>query len=309
LLLQPLRPGDIVDIVAPASRCTTKEFNDGVRAIKKLGLKPRYAKNIFAKSVLFSNSDEERLDQLKRAVYAPDSKMIWCLRGGYGSLRLLPSMHQWPTPKKKKIFLGYSDITSLHNFLGQEWKWPTLHGQMVERFGGVKIGEKERKNLIDILFGHKSRVEFHKLKPLNAAARKIDRVLGPVTGGNAAVLQSHLGTPSSWRPHKGILFLEDIGERPHRVDRMLEQFRQAGWFDRTDAVVFGYFMLSDARDRRDLWNDVMPRFAKTMTIPVLSGLPVGHNWELQTPMPFRTHAELETGPKASLIVSTGIAPA
>jgi len=102
------------------------------------------------------------------------------------------------------------------------------------------------------------------------------------------------------------LFLEDTGERPHRVDRMLAQAAQAGWFKDVHAVVFGYFSLSDARDRRVLWNDVMARFAKSVKVPVLRGLPVGHDPKRQFTLPFQTPAVLKTGGTASLQVQTGI---
>jgi muramoyltetrapeptide carboxypeptidase len=105
---------------------------------------------------------------------------------------------------------------------------------------------------------------------------------------------------------KNILFLEDIGERPHRVDRMLMQFEQAGIFNDVQAVVFGHFLLNDSKDRRDLWNDVMIRFAKRMKFPVFRGLPVGHDQKVQHTLPFNTAAVLNGGAQGSLIVESGI---
>lgn len=305
-MLSALRPGDIVDVVAPASRCTDQELRHGLKALEKAGLVPRVPKRLFAPSRLFSNSDEIRLEHLRRALYAPDSKMIWCVRGGYGSLRLIPQLLKWPQPRQKKIFLGYSDITTLHMFLNQQWKWPTLHGQMLERFGGSKMSVRERQHLLSILFGKRNEVDYGPLTPLNSAARRSRQIRGRVSGGNLAVVVSSLGTPAEYAPPSEILFFEDIGERPHRVDRMLSQMQQSGKFKKAKAIVFGYFMLDQARDRRDLWNDVIPRFASSMKIPVLKGLPVGHNWEKQAPLPFQTPAVLVTGQKGRLIVQSGI---
>ncbi|NJL24344.1 MAG: hypothetical protein HC902_03670 [Calothrix sp. SM1_5_4] len=88
MLLEPLQNGEIVDIVAPASRCTDEELKNGLKVLRELGFVPRVPKNLFGgKTYLFANSDAERLRQLKSALYAPDSKLIWCVRGGYGALR------------------------------------------------------------------------------------------------------------------------------------------------------------------------------------------------------------------------------
>lgn len=305
---KPLKPGDIVDVVAPASRCSEQELKAGVSFIKSLGLVPRVPKNLFGprKLPLFANSDQERLKQLKKALYAPDSKMIWCVRGGYGSLRLMPDVRRWKKPRRPKIFLGYSDITTLHAHFNQAWDWPTVHGPMVERAGSGRMSAGEKRALVSLIFGRTGAVEFKTLKPMNAAARRSRVVRGTLWGGNMAVLQSALGTPSALKPNGHILFFEDIGEAPHRVDRMLSQFHQAGWFKHTKAIVFGHFLLNDAKQRRQLWNDVIPRFAASVRFPVFRGLPVGHNSKVQFPLPFNTRVVLKTGPRAIMTVESGI---
>jgi muramoyltetrapeptide carboxypeptidase len=304
---KPLQPGDIVDVVAPASRCSPQELKAGVAFLKSLGLRPRVPHNLFdRKSVLFANTDEQRLSQLKKAVYAPDSKMIWCIRGGYGCLRLMPSVRRWKKPARPKIFLGYSDITTLHAHFNQAWKWPTVHGPMLERAGSGRMSAGEKRALLALLFGRVDRLEFKKLKAMNKPARKVRTVKGVLWGGNMAVLQSALGTPSALKPNGHILFFEDTGEAPHRVDRMLSQFAQAGWFGSTKAIVFGHFLLKDAKLRRQLWTDVLPRFAASVKFPVFAGLPVGHSPTVQFPLPFNTPVVLKTGSKAELVVQSGI---
>lgn len=307
--LTALGPGDVVDIVAPAGKCSRQDLSNGLRALRALGLNPRVPRDLFAPSVLFANTDARRLAHLRKALYAADSKLVWCVRGGYGSLRLVPEMLGWQKPKHVKLLLGYSDITTLHAFLNHRWGWPTVHGPMVERFGRGVAVPGERKALLDLLFGRRDSLTFSGLKPLNAAARGAGRIHGPVFGGNMAVLQSTLGTRSRFPAGGKILFFEDIGERPHRVDRMLEQFRQAGWFDRALAVAFGHFLLEDARDRRQLWSDVIPRFSRSMPIPVVKGLPVGHDPRRQMPLAFGTRAELRLGAKPVLVVNSPVARA
>jgi muramoyltetrapeptide carboxypeptidase len=255
--------------------------------------------------MLFANTDERRLAHLRAAVYAEDSNLIWCVRGGYGSIRLLEGMARWPKPRRAKMLLGYSDVTTLHAFVNQRWGWPSLHGPMLERLGRA-VAPSERKFQLDVIFGRRAEASFGALKPLNHAARAARVIRAPILGGNAAVLQSSLGTPFALDPRGAILFLEDIGERPHRVDRMLTQFRQAGWFDRARAVVFGHFQLAAEADRRQLRRDVFPRFAAEVKIPVLGGLPVGHDPRRQLTLPLNTPAVLSLGPRGSLRVRTGL---
>ena len=303
--LAAAQPGDLVDVVAPASPCLPADLERGLAAARALGLRTRVPENFFAKNSLFANTDQKRLAHLRAAVEAEDSNLIWCVRGGYGSIRLLEQMAKWPKPKRAKTLLGYSDITTLHAFVNQRWGWPSLHGPMLERLGR-EVAPGERRQQLDVVFGRRTEVTFPGLKPLNAAAARARTLRAPVLGGNAAVLQSSLGTPFALDPRGAILFLEDIGERPHRVDRMLTQFRQAGWFDRARAVVFGYFQVSTDEDRRQLRRDVFPRFAAEVRIPVLSGLPVGHDPRRQLTLPLNTAAELTLGPAARLRVKTGL---
>lgn len=304
--LKPIVKGDIVDVVAPASKCTRKELKRAIASIRALGLKPRIPKDLFGRSELFSNSDAVRLKHLKAAVSAKDSSMIWCVRGGYGAIRLMPAVEKWPRPKQTKIFLGFSDITTLHSHFNRKWNWPTLHGPLMDRLGRDAMSAGEKRELLNMLFGRTQSVEFAGLTPMNAAASRRKKIRASVLGGNFTVLQSSLGTPSAFKPGGCILFLEDTGERPHRVDRMLTQAAQAGWFKDVRAVVFGYFQLNDAKDRRILWSDVMDRFARSMKVPVFKGLPVGHDPKRQFTMPFNTPAVLQTGRKGTLTVQTGI---
>ena len=126
--LAAVSKGDIVDVIAPASPCLPADLERGLAAARALGLEPRVPRHFFAKSMLFANTDQKRLEHLRAAVYAADSKLIWCVRGGYGSIRLLDAMARWPRPKRPKILLGYSDVTTLHAFVNQRWGWPSLHG-------------------------------------------------------------------------------------------------------------------------------------------------------------------------------------
>jgi len=301
----PLKPGDIVDIVAPGFAPTVEELENGIRFLEGWGLVPRLPRNIRGKDILCSNCDEVRFQHLKEALYAKDSKAIWCVRGGYGSLRLIPHLLKLKSPKMRpKLFIGLSDITSLHAFLNQKWGWPTVHGPLLERLGRRAALPKFERELKKLVFGEITRIRFSNLKALNEAAVRDGVVRGKVSGGNLIVLQSSLGTKASWQTDGRILFFEDVGERGYRVDRVLEQFTQAGLFRRARAIVFGQFTESHERDGRDLVPLVIKRFAKTMKIPVFSGLQSGHDI-IQRPVPFETPSLLQLGKRGELQCETG----
>lgn len=297
-----LNRGDIVDVIAPASACRRSELNGAIKWLKAQGFQPRVPINIFSRGhATFAQTDEVRFAHLKRALLAEDSKAIWCVRGGYGALRLMPQLARIKKPKFAKIIVGYSDITTLHSYFNGAWAWPTLHGPLLDRFGRKANRTKETREVLALLRGTLEDIRFAGLSPVNSLARKKRKIRGPLVGGNIAVLQSSLGTKYAYRPQGHIVFFEDIGERPHRLDRMLTQFLQAGYFERARAVVFGSLLVNDVKDRRLIYQDVLPRFASALKIPVLTGLPCGHG-KVQRPLPLLTNAQLELGSNPKLTV-------
>lgn len=301
---QTLKAGDIVDVIAPGSGCSPQELKGGLELIRSWGLRPRVAPHILGKEVLFSNKDHIRLQGLIQALRAKDSPLIWCLRGGYGSLRLLPQLSQLQKPPRQKVILGYSDITTLQTFVYSYWSWRALHGPLLASYGAKLTldQQKEAQELKKLLFGQKKEMVFKGLKPLNRVAQKSQTLKGPVLGGNLCVLNSSLGTPWQVVPRGSIVFFEDTGEKPHRVDRMLTQMKQAGVFKGVKAIVFGQMLFPDPFFEKLIWKDTIARFAGEMSIPVLKGLPVGHG-STQRPLPVGTQAQLILNPrKAELVV-------
>ncbi|HTV52399.1 MAG TPA: LD-carboxypeptidase [Steroidobacteraceae bacterium] len=302
-LLRPLlRAGDVIDVVAPGFRCTDELLEGGVRFLRDLGLTPRVPRALFGEDLLCANSDRIRFEQLRRALLAPDSRGIWCVRGGYGALRLVPALLRLPKPPRPKLFVGYSDATTLHYFLNHHWKWPTLHGPLLDRLGSGLVGAQELQELESVVLGGAPAVSFSELIPLNGPARRLRRVQSRVFGGNLSVLQTVLGTPLQRRPRQ-ILFLEDIGERGYRVDRMLQHLLQAGALAGVQALLFGDFLGGQDPDGRNLVNAVLERFAQAQRFPVLRGMRAGHG-EHQRPVFFNTRAGLRCGRSAELTIAT-----
>ena len=302
----PLQEGDIVDVIAPASKTTDEAVKGAVRFLTSWNLKPRVSKKMFGRELFTANTDDNRLKFLLDAFNAKDSKAIWCVRGGYGTNRLLPALFKARRPSgAPKLLIGLSDITSLHAFVNQHWGWPTVHGPLLDRLGRKLAKKNHLAELHDVLFGEIPEITFAGLKPLNPAARKSGVIRAPVTGGNLITLQSLIGTPCGWRTKNRILFFEEIGEKGYRVDRALEHFRQSGHFEHALAVVLGDFTdCVEADGSKKLVPAALKRFAESVKIPVFSGLQSGHD-VVQRPVPLETSAELYLGAKGRLVCQTG----
>ena len=303
---QPLQDGDIVDIIAPGWATTPEVLKSSLEFLESWNLKARVPKNLFKKNLITSNTDEARWAHLKAALLAKDSKVIWCLRGGYGSLRLLPDLAKIKKPSKVKLLIGISDITSLHNFFNHQWQWPSLHGALLDRIGQKnKVSPAIQKEMKRILWGESKEVVFKKLKPMNAAAKKVRRIKAPVVGGNLATLQPTLGTPYEFELNNKFLFLEDIGERGYKLDRMLVHFQQAGKLKHCKGILLGHFTGGDEPQGGNWVKKALLAWAQESNVPVFSGMESGHDVNLR-PVPFMTEATLIQTSGIEMTISTGV---
>lgn len=285
-----MKTGDIIDVIAPASPCPVDNLDEGVRWIMENGFTARVPPGIIKGDVFFAAPLMDQLAMMKEAVYS-DSKMLWSLRGGYGSMRLIPFMKKWKKPKQKKIFMGFSDVTALHLFFGQEWGWTTLHGRNVSAMSLSKKS-RDRNEVMPILTGKKDELTFRGLVPLNQHAKKAGAISGKVTGGNLKLLQSSIGTSWELEARGKIVFMEDVGERGYAIDRMFEQLRQADVIQKgLKAVVFGDFTEGAEKDGRDLSGVALKRFAETAPYPVYKGMKSGHG-DVNFTLPLHTKAEI-----------------
>jgi len=299
-----LKPGDIVDSVAPGSASRPEDFQAGLDLIKSWGLVPRLPENLMISHPFFSNENKPRFEFLKKALLAKDSKAIWCLRGGYGGLRIMPDLLKLKAPvAQNKILIGYSDISSLHLWLTQKWKWTSLHAPLVESLGKEKYDISQINELRDVLMGKQKEVKFS-LVALNIQGEKLKKIQSSVIGGNLCVLASHSGTKCALNAKGKIVVLEDIGERGYRIDRMLEQLKQSGNLDKATAVVFGDFTGGNEKDGENFTAFAMETFARENKIPCFMGLEIGHGSN-NRPVFFGSKATLKGGIDSELIVSAG----
>lgn len=272
-----LSEGDIVDLIAPGSPSNPHDIESALKLITSWGLKPRFQRS-FKKYKLpyLTGSDEDRFLEFKTAIYAKDSKLVWCLRGGYGSLRILPHLCRLKKPKESKLVLGYSDITTLHSFLNDKWNWVSCHGPLLESLVSGRMSSKDINMVKDILFGHKSEFNIG-LRALNRVAKKQKKpIRGILSGGNLTVVNSHIGTQINPSFRSKIVFFEDIGERGYRLDRMLTQLSFSGAFSGCQSLVFGDFNGGYESSGKSLVWRTLKEWAENQKFPVYYKLPVGH---------------------------------
>ena len=324
-MMRPLS-SSLIDLVVPGSSITLEQMQSAVKQVESLGFKARVPSSkdlpVLLNSKGFSpskgwESSVARLKfrHLKKALRAKDSSAIWCVRGGYGSQKLMPFLQQMTPPLRSKLFIGYSDVTVIQVFLNLEWKWPALHFPVLTQ---VQKAPSLRR-FKDLLTGKKKECVFLNLKMLNKTqnykekqtkaerAKGAERVKGAeqrvkgaeqakgaekniksyLTGGNLSLIQSSIGTPWAGSFKNKILFLEDTGERAYRVDRALWQMEKAGVFNGVRALVLGDF----EPDRKNTFK-VFQSFAERVSFPVISGVPCGHGTK-QEALPFLTPCVLK----------------
>ncbi len=293
--LHILKPGDSVEVIAPASRCTDKQLADIKELLTSWELNCIIQPDIFGDDLLCANSDSARFKLLKNALENSHTKAIICARGGYGCMRLIPKLAQLQPPAANKLFVGMSDITALNLFLQQKWQWPVIHSSGLTR---DKFSSESISAVKAIFFGEKKDNVFLGTA-LNSLAEQHCHVRGPITGGNLCLVQTSIGTLWQIDTRNKIIFLEEVNERGYRIDRMLEHLQQAGLFDEALAIVLGDFLEGNEPDGSSLVQPVLERFAQNCKIPVIQVKNIGHGF-VNFPLVLGVEATLKLGKQVSL---------
>ena len=279
----PLRPGDTVHIVAPAGPFDVSSFEAGLGVLAER-YKPVYREDLYDAWRYLAGSDTRRAEELTQALTDSRARAVFCARGGYGVMRLLPSLplaDMAPT-----ALVGFSDITALHLPL-QGLGRVTLHGPVLTHLG------KQPREIQDALFRLLESPE--PPPPLSGKAAFVPGVVeGPLLGGNLSVLTRLLGTPYMPPLDGAILLLEDVGERPYRLDRMWTHLRLAGVFDRVKGLVLGDFTDCEFKDAPYSSQDVLRSLAEETGLPCAVGFPIGHDIP-NHPVALGTRVRLDAG--------------
>ena len=295
--LRRLRSGDRVALVAPASSFPAEEVEAGVAELARLGLEAVYDQSVFEKDRFVAGPIETRVRAILGALEDPSIAALIAIRGGYGSAQLLPFLDPDVLLTARKALIGYSDITAmltLYARLGMT----AIHGPMIDRRLSKGTAAYDEDSFRRVLMQAEPAGEFRppQLETLHAGT-----ATGVLVGGTLTQLMASLGTPWAFDPLPGsILFLEDIGERPYRIHRLLTQAAQARIFADVAGIVFGEFPGCDEPGGDPAIRDVLREFTSAMGVPVLFNFPSGHTSGPTWTLPFGVNAEVTTRPSPSL---------
>jgi muramoyltetrapeptide carboxypeptidase len=261
----PLRPGDSVRVVAPAGPFDRESFDKGLAVLSER-YRVTYDPGIFSRDRYLAGADSRRLVELDHALRDPAYRAVFAARGGYGSMRLLPELALDTLPAR--LLVGFSDITALHLAL-QAAGHVSVHGPVLTQLG--RAPAEAARWLFTLL---ETGFPPH---PLGGAARLVSGTAeGPLMGGNLSVLTRLLGTPYFPSLQGSILLLEDVGERPYRLDRMWTHLALAGALRGLVGVAMGCFTGCDEPDGSCRAEDALRPLATALGLPCALGFRVGH---------------------------------
>jgi muramoyltetrapeptide carboxypeptidase len=291
-------PGARIALVAPASPFEQSQFDAGVAELKRLGFEAVYDESVFDRLPLTAGSAGTRALALMRAFERPDADAVMAVRGGYGSVETLPLLDADRIKRSRRAFIGYSDLTTMHAYLGTTAGMASVHGSMLEGRFGQGPTEYDSSSFLTSLTDR----PLGELSPAGLETVNAGDASGPICGGTLVQLLASFGTPYEFRPPDGhVLFLEDVGERPYRVHRMLTQWRLAGRFRSTVGIVFAQFPKCEEPGGGVTVLDVIREFAADFPGPVVFGFPSGHTTTPTISMPFGVRVRVVAGPAPAVV--------
>jgi muramoyltetrapeptide carboxypeptidase len=287
-LIRPprLRPGDRVGVLAPASPCPVNELETGCVILEKLGLE--VVVDVGSESLqsdYLAGSDEYRASRFNQFVQDPEVRALFCARGGYGSLRILPELSYDRLRSTPKPLVGFSDITALLLACYRQTGLVCFHGPTVSTLATAD------QDTVDSLWQALSSTEPMQVHFPEALCLKPGSCEGTLLGGNFTTLSHLLGTDYFPSFAGAILLLEDRGEPTYRIDRMLTQLLHTGFFGNISGLILGDFSESGPRDEL---NELVQERLVSTSFPILSGVPIGHEQQNLT-LPLGLPATLDTG--------------
>jgi muramoyltetrapeptide carboxypeptidase len=295
-----LKRGDRLAIVAPASPFTREEFDRGVDEIRTLGFEPVYDQSVFARQRYVAGPANVRAAAIHAAWNDPSIAGLIGARGGYGSAQVLPLLDRGLAQRAAKAFIGYSDLTAVLTFMTLGCEMVAFHGPML----AGRLGRGAAGYDADSFERALCRVE-----PLGEmTAQGLESVRGGdargvLLGGTLTQLLASLGTPFAFAPPAGyVLFLDEVGERPYRLDRMVTQLKQTGLLARASAVVIGELPRCDEPSGEPGARAVMADLFAGFPGPVLIGFPSGHTVSPARTLPFGVACRVIAGPAPRVVI-------
>lgn len=268
-----LQKGDKVTVISPSSIIEPSILTGGIKCLKSWGLKVstgRYVRSTYGN---FAGTVQQRLGDLQRAMDDADCRAIFCSRGGYGANNLLAQLDFSKFHEHPKWLIGFSDITALHCRIQSEG-FASLHAPMLKHLLQEGADDYCNRAIHDILFGINAQQYYTcEGNPLNHTGK----ATGIIRGGNMAVWHGLIGTPYDINPEGTILFVEDVGEKPHAIERMFYNLKLSGFLDKLSGLIICQF--TEFEEHKQLGKELYPALAdllKGYTYPICFGFPVGH---------------------------------
>lgn len=320
-----LKIGDTVGLIAPASAVVESEFNRALENIKNLGFIPKVGKNAQKRYNFLAGTDKERLEDLHWAFSDMEVKAVWCIRGGYGTSRILPNIDYNLIRKNPKVFIGYSDITALHLAIHQNTGLVTFHGPG----GSSNYSDYTKNHVLNVLTNASApyKIELsadNKVREDEIYQTEVitkGKAKGKLIGGNLSLLVALAGTNFALKNTKGkLLFIEDVNEPPYKVDRMLTQLRQTIDMKHLAGIALGVFEDNSSRRRTNTETQSTPQTQPTQSttlldvfkdrlgdlgIPVIYGLSFGHIRD-QFTLPVGIEVVLDTENATMMFLESGV---
>lgn len=280
-----LRPGDSVAVIAPAGPFDRESFEAGVAVIAQR-YRVQYDPGIFQQQRYMAGDDRRRLAELTQVLADRSIRGIFCARGGYGTMRLLQKLQpqRAATAAPAQPLIGFSDITALHQWR-QSHGIVSIHGPVLTQLG--RLGRPTSERLFSLL------ESYTPAKPLHGTTTFVEGIAeGPLLGGNLSVFTRLLGTPFMPALEGAVLLLEDVGERPYRLDRMWTHLELAGVFRKVSGIALGSFTHCEERDAPYSSQDVLRELAVATGLPCATGFPIGHG-DINEPVPLGVRVRLD----------------
>jgi muramoyltetrapeptide carboxypeptidase len=287
-----LQAGDLIGVTTPASPYNAQALEKGLALLRDWGFRVVLGRKRSSRKGYLAGSDQERADELHSLLTNPEVKAVLCSRGGYGAMRILDLLDFKEIKGHPKFFMGFSDITVLLLAFWKKCGLMTFHGPMVTTL--PQLDPVSCSRVQAVLKGH-YRIECSLNKTEGLFSGNVEGIL---IGGNLTLLTHLIGT--SYEPvwNRTILFVEDCGEEPYRLDRLIQHLRLRGCLDKVGAILLGQFTQST---NKSIPVRVIKKMLGELPIPVWTGLPVGHG-SRNIPLPIGAPAFLD-GQKGRLIVN------
>lgn len=303
-----LKSGDTIGLVAPASPATEEEFTQAVTGLEREGFKVISGKSCTETyGGYLSGKPQIRADDIHEMFSSKEIDGIMCLRGGYGTSQLLPLLDYDLIKQNPKVFVGFSDITALHIAFLQKANLITFHGPTMSR-GLNQLPDISRQYLLKSIMSAETVGEIineqdhSSIQSLTSGIAK-----GQLVGGNLSLISATMGTPYEIDTKNKILFIEEVGEDPYRIDRMLTQLMLAGKLSEAEGIVLGTWHRCEPKKRPGYFTveDLFQKIIKPLNKPTIYNVQAGHG-PVNITLPLGVHVTLDANHGRFYIEEQGV---